>query len=83
MFCSFAKVIFIDFGNTELCTLDYLKQMRGVSAQYIEDPPYCYQCALAQVQPSQVNAPDGIWTAKAKKLFDDKTDGKNVKIKVN
>lgn len=76
---------FIDFGNTRICRLKDLKILRGVSATFksLDDhPPYCYECALAYTQPSQVNAPDGIWTKKSTEEFFRLTDDKEIEIEV-
>lgn len=75
-------VEFIDFGNMEQRTLSELKSLRGVPNQFLLDPPHCFQCAPAFIQPSQVRAPDGIWPKKGKECFVNKTDGNEVKIEV-
>lgn len=74
---------FIDFGNTHKCVLKDLRRFRGVSSHFLTLPPYCYQCSLAFIQPSQVNAPDGVWRAEAIKMFVDKTDGIELEIEVS
>lgn len=76
------KVRFIDFGNTKICRLDQLKRFRGVSSKYLSIPPYCFQCSLAFIQPSQVNMPNGVWTDDSKHIFSSKTDGIEIKIEV-
>lgn len=76
------QVRFIDFGNTRKCNLNELRAFRGVSSQFITLPPYCYQCSLVYIQPSQVNAPDGIWTAEDNRIFVAKTDGVELEIEV-
>lgn len=75
-------VEFIDFGNMDQRKLSELKSLRGVSNQFLLDPPHCFQCAPAFIQPSQMRAPDGIWPTGGKECFVAKTDGKEIKIKV-
>lgn len=75
-------VEFIDFGNMEQRKLSELKSLRGVSNQFLLDPPHCFQCAPAFIQPSQVRAPDGIWPKGGETFYDDETGGKDVKIEV-
>lgn len=75
-------VEFIDFGNMEERELDELKNLRGVANQFLIDPPHCFQCSPASIQPSQIRAPDGIWAEGAKECFVRKTDGKKVEIEV-
>lgn len=66
----------------EKCDLTDLRRLRGVSANYLSLQPFCYQCSLAFVQPSQVNAPDGVWRREANKKFIDKTDGIELEAEV-
>lgn len=73
----------MDFGNTHKCVLKDLRRLRGVSSNFLTLPPYCYQCALAFIQPSQVNAPDGVWRPEAVEMFVDKTDGIEIQIEVS
>lgn len=74
---------FIDFGNIDVVNLKALKRLRGVATQYMEVPSNCFECSLAKVQPSQVNAPDGVWQTEANKEFMDKTDGEEIEIEVS
>lgn len=46
-------------------------------------PPRCFECGLAQLQPSLVQCPDGFWPNEAIELFKEKTDLKLVNIEVN
>lgn len=76
---------FIDFGNTQICRLKDLKKLCGVSATFKDlhdHPPYCFECSLAYTQPSQVNAPDGIWTKESTEMFTELTDGKQIEAEV-
>lgn len=63
--------------------MEDLRRMRGVAAKFITEPPYCYPCALAFIQPSQVNAPDGVWRKEAIQAFDDLTDGIELEANVS
>lgn len=78
----FPQVMFIDFGNSEVLELEKLRRLRGVASSFMQDPPYCFECSLERVQPSQVNAPDGVWPTKATHAFDQKTDGKEIVFEV-
>lgn len=64
-----SQVQFIDFGNTSLCKFKDLRKMSGVSAQFIRIPPRCFRCALVGIQPSILNAPNGIWPKEAVEMF--------------
>lgn len=77
------QVRFSDFGNTRKCKLAELRRFRGISTNFLSLPPYCYQCSLAFVQPSQVNAPDGVWRKETNQLFAQKTDGIELEAEVN
>lgn len=46
-----------------------MRKLSGVSAQYIRIPPKCFRCALKGIQPSILNAPNGIWPKEATELF--------------
>lgn len=46
-------------------------------------PPRCFECGLAQVQPSRIRYPNEHWPSDAVKLFKDLTNHKTIKIKVN
>lgn len=73
---------FLDFGNSRTCRLKDLRKLTGVAAQYANPPPYCFECTLANIQPSQLTAPDGIWTKQSKEDFIEKTDGIEVEAEV-
>lgn len=62
--------------------MEELRKFRGVSSSFLTMPPYCYQCSLAYVQPSEVNAPDGVWRKNVIQLFTDKTDGIEIEAEV-
>ncbi|XP_031628409.1 probable ATP-dependent RNA helicase spindle-E [Contarinia nasturtii] len=76
------EVRFIDFGNKITCNLSKLRRLRGVSSHFLSLPPYCYQCSLAYIQPSQLNAPDGVWQQEANLLFVEQTDGIEVEAEI-
>lgn len=73
----------MDFGNTEKCKLSDVRRFRGVSVGFMAIPPRCFECSLAQVQPSIINAPDGLWPIKANTLFRELTEGEKVEAEVS
>lgn len=56
--------------------------MTGVAAQFKSLPPYCFECTLSNIQPSQITTPDGIWSKRSKEDFIKKTDGIEVEAEV-
>lgn len=51
-------VQFIDFGHTQLCTVDDLFEIDTESEQ-MTVPARCFQCCLAKIQPSKINVRSG------------------------
>lgn len=45
-------------------------------------PPRCFECGLAQLQPSQIQYPNGFWPNEANELLKEKTDQITVEIEV-
>lgn len=56
--------------------------MTGLAAQHIEKPPYCFECSLANIQPSQFSSPDGVWNKRSTAVFVSNTDGIEVDAEV-
>lgn len=76
-------VLFIDFGYTQKCELNELytfKEKNNVASM----PPRCFECCLAEVQPSTANLNGGnTWDHKAIELFKLHTLENHVKAKVS
>lgn len=72
----------IDFGVEHECRLAELLRYGGASAHYADVPPRSFECRLAELQPSQLTAERGMWTADAVEAFralvmdGDEADGK-------
>lgn len=45
-------------------------------------PPRCFECSLAQLQPSQIRYPNGEWPSEAVSLFKTKTESRLIEIEV-
>lgn len=50
--------------------------------RFIDIPPRSFECSLAQLQPSVINAPNGLWPEEARKLFRNLTEGVEVMAEV-
>lgn len=61
----------IDFGVEHQCGLGdlWLYGRTGAAAQYADVPPRAFECRLAELQPSQLTAERGQWTADAVEAF--------------
>lgn len=76
------KIIFIDIGQTQDCSVDDLFNFNvKVSASQL--PPRCFECCLAEIQPSTVNVNGGnLWDFASIDLFKRFDQGKRVVAKV-
>lgn len=54
----------------------------GKQRIFFDLPPRCFECSLAQLQPSQIRYPNGHWPIEAKTLFENETQQKIVEIEV-
>lgn len=66
------QVRLLDFGSVQECRFaDLLRYgpVGSASAQYADVPPRAFECRLAEVQPSQLTAEKGLWTADAVQAF--------------
>lgn len=64
--------MFVDFGDSLTCKRSELKSIHhigSVSMCLTYDPPRCFECALANVRPSQLESPNGFWPQAAVDLF--------------
>lgn len=63
-------VFFMDIGTTEICKLEDLRQFRDRVPQ-ATNLPRCFECRLAQIEPSQICSKTGMWSETGNKLFAD------------
>lgn len=76
------KVEMIDFGEVIDCSEDQFFEYCGSSRKFIDLPPRCFECSLAEVQPSQLRYPDG-WPNAANDLFKLETNQRLIEIVVS
>ncbi|XP_017772489.1 PREDICTED: probable ATP-dependent RNA helicase spindle-E [Nicrophorus vespilloides] len=63
----FAKILFIDFGNTSNINI---KELRQLPDKYTNDlPAQALECVLSEIQPSLVLCPRGLWSSLALNTF--------------
>lgn len=75
----FLKVIFIDYGNTQevdIVELKYLPESLRMK------PPQAMECVLANIQPSVMENPRGLWTERANQFVRNKIDGATLMAKI-
>lgn len=80
-FCEF-QVCLIDTGKVVECKMNCVYKYCGDKREFIDLPARCFECNLAQLQPSQIRYPMGDWPAEAIELFKSKIDSKIVEIEV-
>lgn len=73
----------IDTGETHECTVENAYEYCGKQRKFIDLPPRCFKCSLAQLQPSQVRNPNGFWPPEANRIFKEKTAQMLIEIEVN
>lgn len=72
----------IDCGKILDCQFEQLYDYCGSLRKFIDLPPRCFECGLAQLQPSLVRYPNSIWSIDAINLFRDKFMNQLVEIEV-
>lgn len=77
------QVRLIDTGKILDCNHQQIFKYCGKQRKFMDLPPRCFECGLAQVQPSQVRYPNGHWPNEAIELFKRNTDQRTVDIEVN
>lgn len=77
------KVKLIDFGEVIDCSETQLFEYSGTSRKFIELPPRCFECSLAEVQPSQLRYVDGLWSNAANDLLKFETNQRLIEIVVS
>lgn len=65
------RLFLIDFGITDHFEFDYLRDPRMIASDFMKLPPRCFECSLAELQPSTINCPDGEWPRAAQKCFEE------------
>lgn len=65
------RLFLIDFGITDHFEFDYLRDPQMIALDFMELPPRCFECSLAELQPSTINCPDGVWPRAARKCFEE------------
>lgn len=76
------SIIFIDFGHKQKCSIDDLFNF-SMKIEASQLPPRCFECCLAEIQPSTMNATGGnSWDFEAIELFKSQTRGELVTAKV-
>lgn len=69
-------------GKILECNIQCVYKYCGAQRKFIDLPPRCFQCGLAQLQPSQIRYPTGHWPVEAIHLFKQKTEQKMIQIEV-
>lgn len=77
------KVKLIDFGEVIDCSEKQFFEYCGSSRKFIDLPPRCFECGLAEVQPSQLRYPDGLWPNAANDLIKFETNQRLIEIVVS
>lgn len=67
-------VVYIDIGSGASVEFDKLRRFRGVSAQFVDVPARVFECRLAEIAPSSLNATTSQWTDNAKGIFIEQTE---------
>lgn len=65
------RLFLIDFGITDHFEFDYLRDPRLIASDFMKLPPRCFECSLAELQPSTINYPIGVWPREAQKCFEE------------
>lgn len=71
-------VFYIDIGSSDSVEFCKLRRFRGVSAQFVDVPARVFECRLAEIAPSSLNATKSQWTDNAKAMFIEQTDNQIV-----
>lgn len=65
-------MLFVDYGNTQTVDIEHLRSLP--EAAQIK-PAQAMECVLANVQPSLIKNPKGLWSDQATQIFVEKTEG--------
>ncbi|XP_055325146.1 probable ATP-dependent RNA helicase spindle-E isoform X2 [Sitodiplosis mosellana] len=76
------RVRLIDTGKVLECNTECIYRYCGRLRTFFDLPPRCFECRLAQMQPSQIRYPSGNWPIEAITLFRNKTEQRTIEIEV-
>lgn len=72
----------IDSGEMVDIVIENVYEYCGKQREFFDLPPRCFECGLAQLQPSQIRYPNGHWPSEAITLFKNVTHKNTVEIEV-
>lgn len=75
------QVRLIDSGKIADQTIDNIYEYCGKNRKFFDLPPRCFECSLAQIQPSQIRY-GGQWSIEAKTSFENQVLQRTVEIEV-
>lgn len=76
------QIFLMDYGKTISCDFDKLYRF-DKEAEQLRMPPRCFECCLAEVQPSTINFSANDWQSEANALLHKAADEQDVIIDVN
>lgn len=80
--CAKFKVRLVDTGKKLDCNTENVYEYCGKRNSFFDLPPRCFECALAEIQPSQIRYPNGIWSSEAIALFERETTKRIIELEV-
>lgn len=76
------QIRFLDYGFIrDDCKLETLRLVESDS-EFMDLPPRCFECSLAQLQPSVLMSPSGTWDSDAVKWFRNVAANRHLSIEV-
>lgn len=72
----------IDTGKIIDSNIECIYEYCGKQRAFFDLPPRCFECSLAQLQPSQVRYLNGFWPNEAIELFKQQTTTGPIEIEV-
>lgn len=76
------QIRLIDTGKILDREIQCIYEYCGKQRKFFDLPPRCFKCSLAEVQPSQIRNPNGVWPNEAIALFEKLTSQKSIEIEV-
>lgn len=64
------------------CQIDNMYRYISDIKKFVDLPPRCFECRLAEMQPSQINYPDEKWSLEAIEMFKGYVDQRIIEIEV-
>lgn len=71
-------VFYIDYGHMGVCKLEELRRLVNQELQNL--PPRCFECRLAEIQPTVIRSETNDWSPEANDIFRNLIDGANRKV---